>query len=301
MTSFFQNSRPWPGAAIAIAAMVLTPLISTGAAEKSGGGTHCLWRVTDAKAPFYIVGSMHSLPSSAYSLPAVTEKAIKESQDFYFETDPKRDAEFARKMGPAAEYPRGIQIKSKVRPETFKYLLKITQSGAGTWQHLKPWAIAMFMLHHPLAPNVSYAYGIESHITQKIRMRSHSSYGLESIDEHIAVFSGMNDAESEVYLLEALVFGSTNIKQFPATLAAWKAGDTQKLYALYRQSAPEIAEAPHLHARILHDRNVRWIPKIEAAIKSGRPTMVVAGALHFSGPGNVLDMLRARGHHIEQL
>ena len=40
---------------------------------------------------------------------------------------------------------------------------------------------------------------------------------------------------------------------------------------------------------------------IENAIKSGKPTMIVAGAAHFSGSQSVIAMLRARGYQIEQL
>jgi hypothetical protein len=39
----------------------------------------------------------------------------------------------------------------------------------------------------------------------------------------------------------------------------------------------------------------------EAAIKSGTPTLVVAGALHFSGPRSVIARLQKRGYKIEQL
>jgi uncharacterized protein YbaP (TraB family) len=48
-------------------------------------------------------------------------------------------------------------------------------------------------------------------------------------------------------------------------------------------------------------RNAKWIPKIEGAIKSGKPTMIVAGCAHFSGPNNVLSLLKAKGYKLEQL
>jgi uncharacterized protein YbaP (TraB family) len=43
------------------------------------------------------------------------------------------------------------------------------------------------------------------------------------------------------------------------------------------------------------------VPRIEAAIKSGKPTLIVAGALHFSGPRSVIALLQTRGYKIEQL
>jgi uncharacterized protein len=60
-------------------------------------------------------------------------------------------------------------------------------------------------------------------------------------------------------------------------------------------------EAPTVWWRLLDRRNAKWIPKLEAVIKSGTPTLVVAGALHFSGPHSVIALLQKRGYKIEQL
>jgi uncharacterized protein YbaP (TraB family) len=52
---------------------------------------------------------------------------------------------------------------------------------------------------------------------------------------------------------------------------------------------------------LVDDRNVKWIPRIEAELKTGKPTAIVAGALHFSGPHSVIALLQARGYKVEQL
>ena len=75
-------------------------------------------------------------------------------------------------------------------------------------------------------------------------------------------------------------------------------GDTKRLYAMY---AGKMKEAPTVWWRLLDRRNARWVPRIETAIKSGRPTLVVAGALHFAGPNSVIVLLQRRGYKIEQL
>jgi uncharacterized protein YbaP (TraB family) len=81
-------------------------------------------------------------------------------------------------------------------------------------------------------------------------------------------------------------------------IAAWKSGNTERLAAT---EAPTVREAPGLAPRFLESRNARWISVIEDAIKSNTPTIIVAGAGHFSGSRSVLSMLRARGYQIEQL
>jgi uncharacterized protein YbaP (TraB family) len=79
---------------------------------------------------------------------------------------------------------------------------------------------------------------------------------------------------------------------------AWRKGDTNALWAgdtSLRSKAPRIA------ARFVDDRNVKWIPRIEAELKTGKPTAIVAGALHFSGPRSVIALLQKRGYVIDQL
>jgi uncharacterized protein YbaP (TraB family) len=254
--------------------------------------------VTNAPAPFYLLGSIHSLRTTDFHrTPAITQ-AIKESQQFYFEIDPKQKEGFGKKLVEAAKYPQGVQIKDKINPKTYAYLRRITVSGLGSWQHLRPWAIGVLLLNHPGFTGVSSRYGIDNYVSGEARYWSKPTYGLETPDEHVRVLSDMHDIEGEVFLLQLLVHGEEAPQQFKEDVVAWKAGDADRLYASH---VHEMKEAPTVWWRMLDRRNANWVPKIEAAIKSGRPTMVVAGALHFAGPHSVIAMLKARGYRIEQL
>lgn len=122
--------------------------------------------------------------------------------------------------------------------------------------------------------------------------------GLETVDEHIRVLSDMHMVEGEVFLLQALVHAGEASQLYQEEVAAWKNGDTKRLYAMY---VGRMKEAPTVWWRLLDRRNAKWVPRIESAIKSGRPTLVVAGALHFSGPRSVIALLQKRGYKIEQL
>ena len=261
-------------------------------------GKHCLWRVTGTRAPVYLLGSIHSLRAGDYPLAPVIEDAVKQSQEFWFEVDPRRDDLFAKKIVAAAKYPNGVQIKGRINPKTYAYLQKITQGGMNVWQHVKPWAIAAFLLRHPGYERLSYAYGIDNHIAEEAKHRGRPVGGMESIDEHVRVFSDMQEIEGEVFLLQTLVYADEGPKRFAESVAAWKTGDVDHLYEM---DLPQIKEAPTVWWRLLDRRNARWIPRIETVIKSGRPSMIVAGCLHFPGPHGVLALLKARGYKIEQL
>ena len=263
-----------------------------------GGGKHCLWRVTNAKQPFYLLGSIHRLRDVDYPLPAVIERAIQESQQFYFEYDPKQDDAFERKLADAAKLPHGVTIKDKVHTQTWDYLRRGAQGGGTDWVNLRPWAVAMFVLDYPVQVRLNGAYGIDNYVEKKARQQGRPMHGLESIDDHVNVFAGMNDAENEAYLLEAIVYANEHDTRAREMISAWKVGSTERLFAL---EMPNVTDAPGLNPRFLEQRNVRWIPVIESAIKSGKPTMIVAGAMHFSGPNSVIKMLRERGYQVEQL
>jgi uncharacterized protein YbaP (TraB family) len=122
--------------------------------------------------------------------------------------------------------------------------------------------------------------------------------GLESVDEHVLVLGGMSDRDGEFMLRDALTQPDDGEKEFTRMYKAWRRGDTDALWAgdaRLRKDAPSIA------ARLVDNRNVKWIPRIEAELKSGKPTAIVAGALHFSGPRSVISLLQKRGYQIEQL
>jgi len=226
----------------------------------------------------------------------VIEEAIKQSQQVWFEIDPK-DESFELKLREAAKLPSGQLVTAKIHPKTYEYLRKITLSGMNDWHHLRPWAIAM-ILRNPKLGNPDYRWGVDNYIARRARSYGKPTGGLETVDEHIHVFSDMFDAEGEVVLLQAIIHAKEQAGQFRQDVEAWKAGDATRLYAMHTD---EMKEAPTVWWRLLDRRNARWIPRIETAIRSGRPTLIVAGALHFAGPLGVVALLQQRGYKIEQL
>jgi uncharacterized protein YbaP (TraB family) len=58
-------------------------------------------------------------------------------------------------------------------------------------------------------------------------------------------------------------------------------------------------EHPALRKRVIGDRHRLWLPKLEAMIAGGKPTLVIVGAAHTVGADGLAAMLRARGHKVE--
>ncbi len=139
---------------------------------------------------------------------------------------------------------------------------------------------------------------MEMRIVSQARRSGKEVAGLETIDEHVAFWRDMLEHDSENLLVYTLTRDKTVADLFATTRSAWMRGDVGALSATnarLRQANPGIAQ------RLLDRRNQRWVDRIEAEIKTGKPTAIVAGAGHFSGPGSVIAILEKRGYKIEQL
>jgi uncharacterized protein len=272
----------------------------------------CVWQVTNAKAPFYLVGSVHTLTKKDYPLPVAYEIALKDSRRFLFEFDPTRHAEFESKFAAAAKYPRGQDIRSKVHPELLAWLRQnviavdvdprhrkkseVREFDSGL--EYKPWWIAQHLVEKNSNAKVSTARGLDNYFVDRAQQMRKEIGGLESVDEHVAVLGGLSDRDGETILRNALTQPKNGPTELNRMLKAWRNGDVDALWsgdAQFRKEAPSIA------ARFVDDRNRKWVPRIVAELETGKPTAIVAGALHFAGPNSVIKLLEKRGYKIEQL
>jgi uncharacterized protein len=309
---FLPVRRAAAGLIALLVVLVLTPLVTDAATPSKKFPKCCVWRVTNAKAPFYLVGSIHALGKKDYPLPKPYEIALKDSNRFVFEFDPTRHAEFQKKFEAAAKYPPGQDIRSKISPELLAWLRKnmlTVMPGArgGDGERLgsfdsqlryKPWWIAQHMAAPAAYSKSSASHGLDNYFVDHAMRTGKEIGGLESVNEHVAVMGGLSDQDSEFMLKDALNQTDNGDKEFSRMYRAWRKGDTDALWA---GDAPLRTKAPRIAARFVDDRNVKWVPRIEAELKTGKPTAIVAGALHFSGPRSVIALLQNRGYVIEQL
>jgi uncharacterized protein YbaP (TraB family) len=268
--------------------------------------------VTNAKAPCYLVGSIHALSKKDYPLAAPYEIALKNSKRFLFEFDPNRHVEFEKKFEAAGKYPRGQDIRSKIHPDLLAWLRqniltveadhrqgrREQDRGFDSQIGYKPWWIAQHLVGPATYSKSSLSHGLDNYFVDRAAKERKEIAGLESVDEHVAVMGGLSDRDSEFILRDALDEPRNAEKEFSRMYKAWRKGDTDALWAgdtRLRTKAPWIA------ARFVDNRNTKWVPRIEAELKSGKPTAIVAGALHFSGPNSVIKLLEKRGYKIEQL
>jgi uncharacterized protein YbaP (TraB family) len=303
-----KNTSSWIAFVLfSLAVLIAAPVRAAGALPKC-----CVWRVTNAEAPFYLVGSVHALSRKDYPLPVPYEIALKDARRLLFEFNPTQHAEFEKKFEAAAKYPPGQDIRSKIHPDLLAWLREnITTANvaphrgkrprAGSFDSglgYKPWWIAQHLVGPATYSNGSASHGLDDYFVAYAKRAGKEIAGLESVDEHVAVLAGLSDRDGEIILRNALAPRKNSTAEFKRMLKAWRKGDTTALWA---GDAQFRKEASWIAARFVDERNIKWIPRIEAELKSGKPTAIVAGALHFSGPNSVITLLEKRGYKIEQL
>jgi len=274
--------------------------LSKAPARESGTGKHYIWKVTNAPAPFYLVGSVHSLSGQDYPLARPIMDAFHEVKQVFFEYNPNEDEEFSKEFEKASKLPKGQTIYSTLHPETLKFLeIRFRRSNVHFDQvkEWRAWRIAGIWGIRGWS-NISGAYGVDSYLAYHCRRLHKPMGGLETVVEHVAVMGEMSDTEAEIMLLDNIVQGDKRRDTYDRMVAAWKRGDVDAVWA---EERPFRAEAPTISSRLLDMRNLRWIPRITGMIKSGQPTMVVAGAAHFAGPPSIIKLLAAHGYNCEQL
>jgi hypothetical protein len=303
--------RPTPRSALIsllfAAAMTIPILVS---AREPDTGKHFVWRVTNVPVPFYLIGTFHALTSSDYPLPQAFQQALKDSNRFLFEVAENRPGEFGERFAKASVYPKGDTIARHVHPETWAFLVKSFKQNryfGATWkvggqyievQQLRPWAVADFYGGTADWRGVYSEYGVDNHFEFEAHRRNKEVAGLETIEEHVQVLAGMNDIESELMLLDEIVNRKNDRPEYDRAHAAWRRGDTAAMWA-EDQRARKLN--PGAEARLIDMRNVKWIPRIKAEMKTGKPTCILAGAGHFVGPNGVISLLQKNGYKIEQL
>ena len=275
-------------------------------AARAAEARACVWRVTDnAGHTLYLAGSVHALRPTDYPFPKAYEQAYAASSQLAFETDLTLGKEqWDKAMGMAALYPMNGKLKDHVDPRTYAYILRVISHTHGSTapekriEHFRPWAIA-FLLESPGGiQGVSTKYGVEPYFIQKAKHDHKPMAGLVPLNEHIAVFGKMNDADSEAWLLLSFIHLNTGGKTFERMVDNWRRGD---INAVEKMEQEEFSDAPTVRKRMLTDRNQRWLPKLEGYLGSGKTCMAIVGTAHMAGDDGLPALLRAKGYKVEQL
>jgi uncharacterized protein YbaP (TraB family) len=261
-------------------------------------GQGLVWRVSGGQAAFFLAGSFHLLKADDYPLPEPYETAWRESSHLVMEIPPGD----AQRPETASALKRLIALPSGTLPERI---------APATWQDLTAWAARTSYPVKPLetmppwmaaltvavttAAQLGFKseHGMERHFTARLGDSGKTAEGLETTLGQLGLFQQIPPARQEAMLRQALAEAGLMAEKTAALNTAWRTGDAAALNTIMSASFRDFPEIKQL---LLDDRNAAWLPRLEALLQTGRPTLVLVGAGHLCGPGSLIDLLEAKGY-----
>jgi uncharacterized protein YbaP (TraB family) len=262
------------------------------------------WRMQGAKGGgVTLLGSMHVLRPSDYPLPATVNALVDGADGIVMEIDlDDVDAAAQQRMIVEAMLPQGTLLRDVVDDDLY---VKVEQHmgelgmDLKALEHFEPWFLAITALDVGMRKiGFQPERGVEQYVLGRARASGKEITGLETLEFQIGLFDALPPEQQQAMLeqtLEELDEGTAVLDQM---VTAWRAGELESLSA---ELVDDFGDFPGLYEKLVTNRNNAWVPKLEGMLGDGRHHLVVVGALHLVGPGNVIELLKKRGHEIERL
>lgn len=265
-------------------------------------GKHMLFKVRGPNgATVYLLGSVHLLTPEAGKLPAEVDSAFSRAKIVAFETSIDSVQAHAPEFFAKARYANGATLRSSLTPASVPKVDSIVRSYGLTLDvvnQFKPWFVAL-ALSQAVMQKAGFApqFGVDIQINEKAKAAKKRIIGLEGLDVQLNMFDRFSNADQERMILTAKSPEGA-AKELEQIKTAWLNGDSEGLEAVYRDSQDE---TPDMHAILVDDRNVNWLPRIDELVNGKDDALVVVGAAHLIGKKGLLELLRAKGYQVEQL
>jgi uncharacterized protein YbaP (TraB family) len=256
-----------------------------------------LWKISGngLKEVSYLYGTIHVTCDATLDQPTIA--ALKQTAQLYLELDMDDDS-MQMKMMQGMMMKDGKTMKSMVSDEDYKmldaYFNEKLKMGIAMFNNIKPAMISTLLLPSLMdCPMQS----VETELMNVIKTQNEEVYGLETIEEQMAVFDAIPYQVQMDELVKAVrdKFVSDK-KELDEMYAVYKSKDIDAMQKMTMESDNKITS--DFQDALLNNRNANWIPKIEAIAKE-KPTFFGVGAGHLGGEKGVIALLRKKGYKVE--
>jgi uncharacterized protein YbaP (TraB family) len=305
MKGLVKQSRLRVFAILTFLAALWIPINAAYAQQNSNGRTkkNFLWSVEKGKSTIYLLGSIHLLPRELEALDKAIEAGYSDARIIVFETDIDglSDPAFEAKVTSIGLLPEGQTLEQHLSQRTYALLQqKAGEFGlqAEIFNQFKPWLCALTLTSVELQrlgfnPN----YGIDTYFFDKAKRDGKEIRFLESIDDQLGLFTEMSRQEEDIFLAKVLQELDTMRVQVVDMINAWKSGDSDTLASMVKV---EFEGYPEVYAKMLVERNQKWVQQIEDLLGQDGNSFVVVGAAHLVGDDSILEILKRKGFEVEQ-
>jgi hypothetical protein len=198
-------------------------------------------------------------------------------------------------------------IRDVVGAETWALVERYAEARAiepALVSQLRPWALALLVIAtEAQALGYEGSQGVDQQFMQRAAGRM-PIRGLETIEEQIALLSGLPPDSAEKLLVDAIrtsePFSEEGETALRALLDAWERGDEARLAALVFAAEESDPDAAAFYERVYRARNARMAEALAPHLEDGGVRFCVVGAAHLVGERSIVSLLRERGFAVER-
>lgn len=262
-----------------------------------------LWMVEAPDvASSYLVGTMHSAdPAIATPWPALAR--VLDGVDS-ITVEMVLDDATVMVMGQAMILTDGRTLGDIAGPER---MARIEAVGVNygmppeALRQFRPWAVTMIFSIPPseLRRQSAGEPMLDNALREHGEARGIAIYGIETVDEQIAVFADYSEEDQLALLDLTLEMHSQVETEFNKMRNAWLAGDLGGLYDVAMDmpatDSPGLVE--NFVTRLIQERNYRMAERITPLLDQGN-ALIAVGALHLPGEEGLLSLLEQQGYMV---
>jgi uncharacterized protein len=268
--------------------------------------TPALWEVQSpsGKGKLYLFGTFHLLPKTTQWQSQLFDKKIKSAKKYVFELSEAdmKSPESQQLLLSKGMLPEGQALDAIVGPELFA---KVDAAGKAVGvptvvlNRMRPWMASVLLgVQAAKAAGMEPGLGVEAVLQARAASAKLPVTGLETMADQVEALASLDDDGAREMLAETANELANANKIFAEMLSAWASGDSGKIEAVFLN---DMQTYPKAYEALLKQRNLRWLPKLEALLAERTPVLVAVGAGHLVGPDGVVALLRAKGYKIKQV
>lgn len=271
-------------------------------------GQGVLWKVEGPQrdiAPNYVFGTVHVTDRRVLNLPMEVKKAFAHARAALFEIRQRSsDAAVSRDFVLLEE---GQSVSQYLDGDQLRRLSKAAELyGLEEYvlYRFKPWALYSMFSVPPseAARKKSGKKVLDNAMQTRARDFGVPVYGLETLEEQLALFEGSSDEEQVAYLDSVLRQLDEVEVSFEAFLQLYLARDIDGIFdlAIENMDAADSEAWNSFQEVFLDQRNINMVDRMQSHLQEGG-AFVAIGALHLPGELGVLNLLQSKGYTLTRV
>jgi hypothetical protein len=259
-----------------------------------------LWKIEfPGVTPSYLFGTFHTNDPRITTLPCPVKDVFDRTASYTMEVITNGAGIVS--MAEAMFFSDGKTLKDVLGEPLYQETLRAvgaSEAGrSGGVNNMKPWAVMMTLS----APRAGRGLFLDLALQYEATRRGKQTYGLETMQEQIAVFNGMSLDDQIVLLRDAVQNYQLTQSAMEELTEAYLKRDLGALLALNEKLKPKDARVyDDMMDRLLVRRNANMAERMRVRLKEGN-AFVAVGALHLPGETGLLKLLSAAGYRVTRV